>query len=308
MFKFLSKQYALDDLSEVKISKKVIRVNTNKGKYIIKQVDDDSLDKLFLRLSLMHLTSFALPLRGRNNLFVQEEDDKYYLVYNYYPDESLLGYDLKLSFYLKQIATLHANTYLSLNANDHFLESTLNYLDEQIKHLSDALLARVEVIERNDYHSPNDWYFLMNYQKYASSLEEASRHVLNLENIVKENKGLRLALTYQNFDFSHILLKQEKIISPEKMAYNFAPVDLVNLISNLKLESLDIIPFIEEYLKINPLNDYEKEYLMASLYIFEYHRYNDTLEDLNHLISISKYLDKVISLSNDVIFSSSSQE
>lgn len=308
MFKFLSTQYSFEDLSEIKISKRVIRVNTNHGKFIIKQVEDDSLDKLFLRLSIMHLKSFALPLRGRNNLFVQEENDNYYLVYNYYPDESLLGYDLKLSFYIKELANLHSNSYLSLNANDHFLESTLNYLDEQIKHLSDALLARIEVIERNDYHSPNDWYFLMNYQKFASSLEEASRHVLNLENIVKENKGLRLSLTYQNFAFSHILLKQEKIISIEKMAYNFAPVDLVNLISNLKLESLNIVPFIEEYLKINPLNDYEKEYLMANLYIFEYHRYNDTLEDLNHLIGISKYLDKVISLSNEVIFSSSSEE
>ena len=52
------------------------------------------------------------------------------------------------------------------------------------------------------------------------------------------------------------------------------------------------------------LADYEKEYLMAMLYIFDYHRYNDIQEDLNHLIKINSYLDKVLSLDNEVIFSS----
>ena len=40
------------------------------------------------------------------------------------------------------------------------------------------------------------------------------------------------------------------------------------------------------------------------LYIFDYHRYNDIQEDLNHLIKINSYLDKVLSLDNEVIFSS----
>ena len=67
---------------------------------------------------------------------------------------------------------------------------------------------------------------------------------------------------------------------------------------------LNIGPYIKEYLKINPLNNYEKEYLMAMLYIFDYHRYNDIQEDLNHLIKINSYLDKVLSLDNEIIFSS----
>ena len=308
MFKFLITQYDLEDLAEIKLSKTVTRVNTNKGKFIVKEINDNSLDRLFLRLNLMHLVAFTLPLRGKNNLFVQEENEKYYILYNFYQDEPLLGYDLKLSYFIKQLAHLHLNSYISINANDNYLENTLNYLDAEIKKISDSLNARIEVVEKNDYHSPNDWYFLMNYQKFATSLDEASRHVLNLENIVKENKGLRLSLTYQNFDFNHILLKQEKIISCEKMAYNFAPVDIVNLMTNMKLESLNIIPYLEEYLKINPLNDYEKEYLMASLYLFEYHRYQDNLQDLEQLINISKYLDKVSTISTDIIFSSSSTE
>ena len=162
----------------------------------------------------------------------------------------------------------------------------------------------MEVEERKDYHSSNNWYFLLHYQKMMNALMEASNHVLNLENEVKNQKNMRLCLTYQNFDFEHILLKQEKIISIENIGFNLASLDIYNLISKLNINYLNVIPYINEYLKINPLNNYEKEYLMAMLYIFDYHRYNDIQEDLNHLIKINSYLDKVLSLDNEVIFSS----
>lgn len=304
MFKFIKNKYNIDDLAEIKLSNNVTKINSKDNTYIVKKVISDDLETLFTRLYLSHVDNFNLPLRGNNNKYVQIENDSYYILYKYYHDEKILGYDLKLSFYVKKIAELHKKTYININSNDNYLESILNYLDDKIKELSSILNSRMEVEERKDYHSPNNWYFLLHYQKMMNALMEASNHVLNLENEVKNQKNMRLCLTYQNFDFEHILLKQEKIISIENIGFNLASLDIYNLISKLNINYLNVTPYINEYLKINPLNNYEKEYLMAMLYIFDYHRYNDIQEDLNHLIKINSYLDKVLSLDNEVIFSS----
>lgn len=304
MFKFIKNKYNIDDLAEIKLSNNVTKINSKDNTYIVKKVISDDLETLFTRLYLSHVDNFNLPLRGNNNKYVQIENDSYYILYKYYHDEKILGYDLKLSFYVKKIAELHKKTYININSNDNYLESILNYLDDKIKELSSILNSRMEVEERKDYHSSNNWYFLLHYQKMMNALMEASNHVLNLENEVKNQKNMRLCLTYQNFDFEHILLKQEKIISIENIGFNLASLDIYNLISKLNINYLNVIPYINEYLKINPLNNYEKEYLMAMLYIFDYHRYNDIQEDLNHLIKINSYLDKVLSLDNEVIFSS----
>lgn len=304
MFKFIKNKYNIDDLAEIKLSNNVTKINSKDNTYIVKKVISDDLETLFTRLYLSHVDNFNLPLRGNNNKYVQIENDSYYILYKYYHDEKILGYDLKLSFYVKKIAELHKKTYININSNDNYLESILNYLDDKIKELSSILNSRMEVEERKDYHSPNNWYFLLHYQKMMNALMEASNHVLNLENEVKNQKNIRLCLTYQNFDFEHILLKQEKIISIENIGFNLASLDIYNLISKLNINYLNVTPYINEYLKINPLNNYEKEYLMAMLYIFDYHRYNDIQEDLNHLIKINSYLDKVLSLDNEVIFSS----
>lgn len=304
MFKFIKNKYNIDDLAEIKLSNNVTKINSKDNTYIVKKVISDDLETLFTRLYLSHVDNFNLPLRGNNNKYVQIENDSYYILYKYYHDEKILGYDLKLSFYVKKIAELHKKTYININSNDNYLESILNYLDDKIKELSSILNSRMEVEERKDYHSSNNWYFLLHYQKMMNALMEASNHVLNLENEVKNQKNMRLCLTYQNFDFEHILLKQEKIISIENIGFNIASLDIYNLISKLNINYLNVTPYINEYLKINPLNNYEKEYLMAMLYIFDYHRYNDIQEDLNHLIKINSYLDKVLSLDNEVIFSS----
>ncbi len=298
MFKFIKNKYNIDDLAEIKLSNNVTKINSKDNTYIVKKVISDDLETLFTRLYLSHVDNFNLPLRGNNNKYVQIENDSYYILYKYYHDEKILGYDLKLSFYVKKIAELHKKTYININSNDNYLESILNYLDDKIKELSSILNSRMEVEERKDYHSSNNWYFLLHYQKMMNALMEASNHVLNLENEVKNQKNMRLCLTYQNFDFEHILLKQEKIISIENIGFNLASLDIYNLISKLNINYLNVTPYINEYLKINPLNNYEKEYLMAMLYIFDYHRYNDIQEDLNHLIKINSYLDKVLSLDN----------
>lgn len=308
MYDFLNREYNIRADTSIRLTNKTIRIKSSQSQYILKEVDNNSLETLYNRLSIIHMDYFVLPIENVRRKYVTFDDNKYYVLYRFFENEDILGIDLKLSFFIKALAMLHKKTSYYININDNYLESTLNYLDEQIKNISNDIQARIEVIERSDYHSPNDWYFLMHYNQLQNAVENASKHVLNFENLAKKEKSLRICLTYQNFDFNHILLKNEQIISIEKMGYNMAPFDLYDLLNKCDLKSINMIPYIKEYLVINPLNEYEKEYLMAMLYIISYHRYENQKQDLEKMISLVDYIGQIDNIENEVIFASPSEE
>ena len=308
MFDFLRFQYNIDYNSLLKLSDKTYKILTDNRYYLIKEVDDFSLDSVYRRLLISKVNFILFPLRGKNENYVQLDDDKKYVILPFYEDEKISANDLKCDLFIKFLGDLHLKTAIEIDINNSFLETTLNYLDESIKKISDKINARMEVIERSDYHSPNDWYFLMHFNILNSSLEKASKHVLNFENDVKDAKSLRLSLTYQNFDFNHILLKDEKIISLEKINYNISSYDLYDFISKVSTYNISINNLIKAYLNINPLNEYEKEYLLAVLYIFNYVRYENMLDDLSFLIDLVNYIEKIDRLEEEIIFSSEDSE
>ena len=213
MFNFLKEYYGINYTSSLKVSDKTYKVLSSHGYYLVKEIKDKTSENIFKRLYLSKVDYILLPLKGKNDFFIQFEDEKYYLVFNYYEDESLAGYDLKLNLHILFLIDLHKKTKINIQINNSYLKDTIDFLDLKIKKASDNINARMEVIERSDYHSPNDWYFLMHYNILNKSLEKASKHLMFFENEVKKLSSIRLCLTYQNFDFNHILLKKEKIIS-----------------------------------------------------------------------------------------------
>ena len=308
MFNFLRSEYSIKYNSLLKLSDKTYKVLTDNRYYIIKEVNDTSLDNVYRRLLLSKVNFVLFPLIGRNDNYVQIEDDKKYIVLPFFDDEKILANDLKSDLFINFLIDLHLKTSIEIDINNSFLDTTLNYLDNSIKKVSDMINSRMEVIERSDYHSPNDWYFLMHFNVLNSALEKASKHVLNFENDVKNNKSLRLALTYQNFDFNHILLKEEKIISLEKMNYNIISYDLYDFISKVSSYNISMVNLLKTYLNKNPLLECEKEYLFAVLYIFNYTRFENMLDDLSFLIDLVNYIEKIDRLEEEVIFSLESSE
>ena len=308
MFNFLRSEYLIKYNSLLKLSDKTYKVLTDNRHYLVKEVADFSLDNIYRRLLLSKVNYILFPLIGKNENYVQVEDDKKYILLPFYDDEKISASDLKCDLFINFLCDLHLKTAIEIDINNSFLDMTLNYLDDSIKKVSDMINSRMEVIERSDYHSPNDWYFLMHFNILNSALEKASKHVLNFENDVKNNKSLRLSLTYQNFDFNHILLKEEKLISLEKTNYNIVSYDLYDFISKVASYNISTINLLKAYLNKNPLLEYEKEYLLAILYIFNYVRYENMLDDLSFLIDLVNYIEKIDRLEEEVIFSSENLE
>ena len=300
-------QFNSDIEVKIKLNEKITKLKKKDNLFIKKEVNDNSLENLFYRVDTLSLSHFLIPL-NINDHYVQQEDEKYYIYLPYLKEDSIQGYDLKLSFYIKAISQLHSKTKIYIKPSDSYFETILNYIENEFKRISSSLESRIEVIERSDYHSPNEWFFLMNYHYLSSSLDMASRHLMNFEGEIKNIDKFKLSLTYQNFNFNHIFIKNQKIISIEKMGYNSPIIDLVDLIQKINNSELKIETYIEEYIKNNPLEEYEKEYMMSLLFIIDYHRYENEKDDLMHLINLVEYIKLVNNIEENIIFSSMSEE
>ena len=131
MFNFLINKYNINNDSIIKISNKTYKIKTDDKSYIIKEVDD-SLNKLYSSLSLLNFDVISLPLRGNNNLYVQEEDDKFYIVENYYSEEGKFNHEQKIPFFISFITKLHKKTITYIENSSMYQENILNYLDNRI--------------------------------------------------------------------------------------------------------------------------------------------------------------------------------
>ena len=232
----------------------------------------------------------------------------YFAIYPFVNDEVLLNKDIRLHFYVKAIANLHLWSHYSIKVSDGFFNESLDYLENQCDKVDATITSRIERIEREEYHSPSDWYFLMNYDHIKKALDEARRRIDNLEDAWKEEKNLNLSLTYQNFDYSHILVKQNKIISLDKMALAPSIYDLRQLFNEAYISKIDIASLIKEYMDINPLQKYEKEWLLAFLFIPSITHVNDEIKDIELLFKCLNRLTSVESFANLLTEEETSEE
>lgn len=283
MKKEIEERYNIQIISLIKLSDKVYRISSSREEFILKEQPNLSLESTFARLRILNIEEFVLPLKDNNEHYITEIEDKYFSLFPYYEDEEELAKDIRLNFYVKTIASLHDSSSYPLKVNDGFFEESISYLDLQVSKAKQEILTRIERIEKENYHSPSDWYFLMNYPILYNSLKEADKYITLLEDEWKESTNIHLSLTYQNFSYDHILIKNRRIISLEKMALAPSIYDLVFLFYKSVDLKIDLSYLVDQYLEIHKLESYEQNWLLAFLFIPQLERKNNEIDDITSL-------------------------
>ncbi len=291
-------KYNLKVNAIIKITNNTYKLMCEEGTYLLKYHKEQSLESIFTRLSMLNNDVFLLPIKSYNGNFLETNENLFFAIYPYLQDEVMLNKDIRLHFYVKAIANLHLWSHYSVKVSDGFFTESLDYLERQCDNAESLIKSRIERVEREEYHSPSDWYFLMNYDHLSKAIEEARRRIDNLEDAWKEETNLNLSLTYQNFDYNHILVKQNKIISLDKMAIAPGIYDLRQLFNEAYISRIDIASLIKEYIDINPLQNYEKEWLLAFLFIPNVTYIRNELEDITALFKTLNRLQSVEAFAN----------
>lgn len=283
MKKEIEEKYNIEIVSLIKNNDRVYRISTSREEYILKEQNSLNLESIFARLRILNIDEFVLPIRDNNDHFITEIEDKYYALFPYYEDEEELAKDIRLNFYIKTIASLHDSSSYPLKVNDGFFEESISFLDLKVSLAKQEILTRIERVEKENYHSPSDWYFLMNYPILFNALKEADKYITLLEEEWKEGNNIHLSLTYQNFSYDHILIKNRKIVSLEKMALAPSIYDLVFLFHKSIDLKIDLSYLIDQYLEIHKLESYEQNWLLAFLFIPQLERKESEIEDITCL-------------------------
>lgn len=293
MKELIESKYNLRINAIIKLTNRTYKLMTEDGPYLLKYHEDQSLESIFTRLSMLNNDVFLLPIRSYNGNFLENFENLTFAIYPFLKDEVMLNKDIRLHFYVKAIANLHLWSHYSLKVSDGFFNESLDYLERQCDEVESTIKTRMERVEKEEYHSPSDWYFIMNYDHFKKALDETRRRIDNLEEAWKNEKNINLSLTYQNFDYSHILVKQNKIVSLDKMALAPAIYDLRQLFNEAYISRIDIASLIKEYIDINPLQRYEKEWLLAFLFIPMISYDKDYLKDISNQFKVLAHLQNV---------------
>ena len=293
MISELNYLYQIDINNIIEITNIGYKVVTNKSYYFLKKVDSLNKEKIYIRLSLAKVNYFNIPLKSINNRFIEEIDHQYYTLSYYYNDETLALDELRMSFYLKAIGYLHQNTIYPLKVNDGYFKESLDYIENKIMSVRDMIDSRMTNIERNEYHSPSDWYFISSYRIFNNAINESQKYLDDLNDESEKLHSIELCLTYQNYSTQHIIIKEEKIISLEKMALAPSIYDLVDFVEKNFNDPIDISTLLNNYLSINQLALYQKYWLLALLYIPKINKETDDLKDIQSLYLSIVYLQMV---------------
>lgn len=125
----------------------------------------------------------------------------------------------------------------------------------------------MEDIERLDYKSPSQWYYTLNYTKFIKSLDKSKQHLNKFKELTKDKSTIRQVITHQNFDYNHVFISKDKIISNEKMTICSPVFEITSLFEHSYFGSIDLSGCLKEYFNKFSFEDYEIEWLLALLYI-----------------------------------------
>lgn len=292
--------YSLIIVEEEQINDKVIKLCSGDKAYVLKRHENNSLNNIYTRLFMSRVDYFLLPLKSKNNLYVEEIDGNYYSLSIFEEDEKAKISDIRLRFYILSLASLHQNTSYPIKGNDGYIDQLISFCEENLEKNINTLNTRMERIEHQDYHAPGEWYYYDNFHYLLEGYNLAKSHLQTVEESFKKISSYSLCLTYQNYDISHIIINKGKIISLDKM--NIAPpsYDIADFILKTYKNNIDYTSLLKEYLNNFKMVEEDKHLLLILLLtpLFEFK--NDDFIDFEliydklKLIDIVKDIEKII--------------
>lgn len=259
--------YNIDALTFIKISDKVYKIKTIDKEYALKYIEQSNLDFIIEKLNIINVNSFVYPLKNVFNEYTSSFEGVYFIVLPWVETDNVLLKDLKLEFFLDFLAELHNKSFYTARVNGSFFDETYDFIASKIDKTNEYIDEYMSKIERLDYKSPSQWLFLLNYPIYKDALNKADKSLDNFREKCENKTTVKMALTYNNFNYKHISLKSRKILGIENIELTSPVYDVFYTFSSLNEISVDTKKYYERYFKTFIFDDYEKEWLLSLLYI-----------------------------------------
>lgn len=300
MIEIIKDLYDIDVIMIYSVSSSVYKLKSFGDSYILKYVDSKSIDGIVSKVKTLGLNEFDYIIPNKYGDFVSSVNGYSFYIAPCY-EENLILDEIKLKMYVEVITKLHNKTFYTLNVNNDFFLETYDYIEEKLVSKSDQLDKIVESIEREDYKSPFGWMLILNYGYLRRCMDKSFEYLEKFKKKGKDKDSVRMAFCYLNFDFKHIMIKDNKLISIENMK-NAPPIfDIVDMVEHCYGLPISLTSIIEVYISKFKLNDYEKYWLLSILYIpmFNFDKVDD-VEKIKSLVDCLEYCKCIETLDKNI--------
>ncbi len=282
--------YNIDTKALIKYTDKVYKIKSDdESDYCLKYVDCLSNNSLIEKVNTLKLSdSFVMPIKTCIRTPQGQKNNKLFYLTPWVEDDLIESKDLKVKYYLLQIGQMHAKTSYTLNVSASFFNEIAMKLEENIEECYQKYESMVYIIERKEYKSPFEWYFLNHFKDVIESLDKSRLHLNKFKELVKNKSTIRQVIIHQNFSYDHVFLSKDKIIGNDKMKLNSPVFDIKSLFDVIEFGTIDISGMFDEYSKNMHLEEYELEWMMTLLFIVKdlkvSHNDFDNLSKLMHIL------------------------
>lgn len=261
--------YNIDAEAFIKYTDKVYKIKDNKNQeYCLKYVDNLSNNSLVEKVQMLNLAdSFVMPIKTCIRSPQGQKDNKLFYLSEWIEDDLIESKDLKVKYYLLQLGKLHFKSSYTLNVSASYFNEITMQIEEDIEECYQKYEKIMYIIERKEYQSPFEWYFINHFLDIIASLDKSRAHLNKLKELIKDKSTLRQVVTHRNFSYDHVFISKDKIIGNDKMKLSSPIVDLKQLFDKIEYGQIDISGMLDEYFKNMSLEDYEKEWLLCLLFI-----------------------------------------
>ena len=295
--KVIEEAYSLEVIGYIKVSKKVYKVKCKEGFFCLKFVEDNNLSVVLDHIESLHLKCFLPVIKNSHHQILTTCDDKIFYLSPWLVNDNAIIKELKLKFYYECLAYLHSNSFFNYSVSKSFfkrqIEDINKIIHERQRYYSE-LMNNFEVLS---YRSPTGWMFVLNYQRIEACLQNALEFLGSYENYVCNLDTLRLCLTYNNFNYDHIMMKESKLISIDHIKINLCIYDIYNMYQKIPELIFDFDVILDSYFCKLKLLKEERLLLQCLLHVVPIIKLGH--DEVNNIIMMSRllyYLDSISSL------------
>ncbi|WP_249029848.1 hypothetical protein [Tannockella kyphosi] len=236
----LQELYNLEVIGFIRLSKYVYKVKTKDQFYCLKYTTNIHLERMYEHICSLQMNCFVRICKNKEKHILSKYHDQYFYLMPYLEMDQGIVKELKIKYYLETISNVH---------NSSFFQCAISkdYFKKQVQDISNTLESRKKYYqtmmnnyENMYYRSPSGWMFVLNYYRLKRMLEKVTSFMDEYQMVTKEIHHLRVCLVYQHFDYQHIMMKQQTLISIDK-------IDIMQCIYDIYVLYQSSIDFIYDF-------------------------------------------------------------
>ena len=297
MNELIKEAYSLEVIGYIKVTKKVYKVKCREGFFCLKFVEDNGLTVVIDHIESLHLKCFLPVIRNYKKQVLTSYEDKTFYLSPWLASDNAIVKELKLKFYYECLSYLHSTSFFNYSVSKSFfkrqIEDIANIIHERQAYYNE-IMSNFEVLS---YRSPTGWMFVLNYHRIEGCLKKALELLECYEQYVCNLDTIRLCLTYNNFNYSHVMMKESKLISIDQIKINLCIYDIYNMYQRIPEFIFDFDVILDSYFcKIKLLKE-ERILLQCLLHVVPIIELGH--DEINNIIMMSRllyYLDSISSL------------